>query len=105
MQRVDLWQVYMQTDATCWAQQCYVLLANNVASVCMGLKVPNFEIEKLLFNLFVIFCSHLLQAPTERLYHDCTLREPWSSHSSFSAWYCFLYAKMTVFETAVNHNH
>ena len=29
----------MQTDATCWAQQCCVLLANNVASVCMGLKV------------------------------------------------------------------
>ena len=39
----------MQTDATshnivgpnnvgcCWAQQCWVLLANNVASVCMGL--------------------------------------------------------------------
>ena len=29
----------MQTDATCWEQQCCVLLANNVASVCMGLKV------------------------------------------------------------------
>ena len=28
----------MQTDATCWAQQCCVLLANNVASVCIGLK-------------------------------------------------------------------
>ena len=27
----------LQTDATCWAQQCCVLLANNVASVCMGL--------------------------------------------------------------------
>ena len=27
----------MQTDATCWAQQCYVSLAKNVASVCMGL--------------------------------------------------------------------
>ena len=29
----------MQTDATCRAQQCWVLLANNVASVCMGLNV------------------------------------------------------------------
>ena len=28
----------MQTDATCWAQQCCVLLANNAASVCMGVK-------------------------------------------------------------------
>ena len=28
----------MQTDATCWAQQRCVLLANNVASVCIGLK-------------------------------------------------------------------
>ena len=28
----------MQTDATCWVQQCCLLLVNNVASVCMGLK-------------------------------------------------------------------
>ena len=28
----------VQTLATCWAQQCCVLLANNVASVCTGLK-------------------------------------------------------------------
>ena len=27
----------VQTLATCWAQQCCVLLANNVASVCAGL--------------------------------------------------------------------
>ena len=27
----------MQTDAACWAQQCCVLLVNNVASVCMRL--------------------------------------------------------------------
>ena len=27
----------MQPDATCWTQQCCVLLANNVASVYMGL--------------------------------------------------------------------
>ena len=33
----------MQTDATCWAQQCWVLLANNVASVCIGLKRYNFK--------------------------------------------------------------
>ena len=32
----------MQTDATCWAQQCCVLLANNVASVCIGLKNQHF---------------------------------------------------------------
>ena len=28
----------VQTDATCNLQQCWVLLANNVASVCTGLK-------------------------------------------------------------------
>ena len=27
----------MQMDATCWTQQCCVLSANNVASVCMSL--------------------------------------------------------------------
>ena len=27
----------------CWAQQCWVLLANNVASVCMGLYTQNFQ--------------------------------------------------------------
>ena len=27
----------VQTLATCWTQQCCVLLANNVASVCTGL--------------------------------------------------------------------
>ena len=27
----------MQTDATCLTQQCYVSLAKNVASACMGL--------------------------------------------------------------------
>ena len=27
----------LQMDATCWAQQCCVLLAKNVASVCIGL--------------------------------------------------------------------
>ena len=32
-----------QTEATCWAQQCCVLLANNVASVCMRLKGPLLE--------------------------------------------------------------
>ena len=31
-------QTGMQTDATCNLQQCWVLLANNVASVCTGLK-------------------------------------------------------------------
>ena len=29
--------VYTETLATCWVQQCCVLLANNVASVCTGL--------------------------------------------------------------------
>ena len=28
----------VQTDATCSIQQCWELLANNVASVCTGLK-------------------------------------------------------------------
>ena len=28
----------MQTDATCWAQQCCVLFANNVESVCRAFK-------------------------------------------------------------------
>ena len=31
----------VQTLATCWAQQCCVLLAINVASVCTGLKVAS----------------------------------------------------------------
>ena len=30
----------VQTDATCNIQQCWELLANNVASVCEGVKVP-----------------------------------------------------------------
>ena len=30
----------VQTDATCNIQQCWKLLANNVASVCTGLKTP-----------------------------------------------------------------
>ena len=30
--------IVVQTLATCWAQQCCVLLANNVASVCTGLN-------------------------------------------------------------------
>ena len=33
----------VQTLATCWAQQCCVLLANNVASVCTGLKATRFK--------------------------------------------------------------
>ena len=39
---------FMQPDATCWVQQCCVLFANNVASVCMGLNIgaisPNISI-------------------------------------------------------------
>ena len=31
----------MQTEVTCWAQQCCVLLANNFASVCIGLSTRN----------------------------------------------------------------
>ena len=31
----------VQTDATCNIQQCWELLANNVASVCTGLKSAN----------------------------------------------------------------
>ena len=33
----------VQTDATCNIQQCWELLANNVASVCMGLNHPFFS--------------------------------------------------------------
>ena len=33
-------QQCVQTDATCNIQQCWKLLANNVASVCTGLKTP-----------------------------------------------------------------
>ena len=39
----------VQTLATCWAQQCCVLLANNVASVCTGLnlrRTPKFWQKK-----------------------------------------------------------
>ena len=38
----------VQTDATCNIQQCWELLANNVASVCTGLKTkidPNLNIS------------------------------------------------------------
>ena len=40
----------VQSLATCWAQQCCVLLANNVASVCMGLNDP-FFMKKNIVNL------------------------------------------------------
>ena len=41
-------QQSVQTDATCNIQQCWELLANNVASVCAGLKTtidPNLNIS------------------------------------------------------------
>ena len=37
----------VQTDATCNIQQCWELLANNVASVCTGRKREN---KELIFN-------------------------------------------------------
>ena len=42
-------QHVVQTLATCWAQQCCVLLANNVASVCTGLNIfisPFLQLKK-----------------------------------------------------------
>ena len=36
----------VQMDATCNIQQCWELLANNVASVCTGLKEANKAYEK-----------------------------------------------------------
>ena len=37
----------VQTDATCWAQQCCVLLANDVVSVCMGLNGSRLKLDGL----------------------------------------------------------
>ena len=45
----------MQTDATCWAQQCCVLLANTVASVCMELYCARWQMLK----LHLLSCGHL----------------------------------------------
>ena len=39
----------VQTLATCWAQHCCVLLANNVASVCMGLNESRDVVQELNF--------------------------------------------------------
>ena len=42
----------VETDATCNIQQCWELLANNVASVCTGLKTPNvLQSSSLLFSI------------------------------------------------------
>ena len=54
----------MQTDATCWAQRCCVLLANNVASVCMGLYNIKFSTsaktrDSLNYNLWCVYCSDI----------------------------------------------
>ena len=42
----------VETDATCNIQQCWEFLANNVASVCTGLKTPNvLQNSSLLFSI------------------------------------------------------
>ena len=45
----------VQTLATCWAQQCCVLLANNVASVCTGLKLYSARFEDSILPFFNLF--------------------------------------------------
>ena len=47
----------MQTDASCWAQQCCLLLANNVASVCMALKYVLFHVYTHNSAIFTIFAT------------------------------------------------
>ena len=60
----------VQTLATCWAQQCFVLLANNVASVCTGLYYTavitdayNFSLYFFLATVFGNFYTTLFNLP------------------------------------------
>ena len=57
----------MQTDTTCWARQCCVFMANNVASVCIGLNArtispdgstPNVDIQRQLMTLVHLSRKH-----------------------------------------------
>ena len=43
----------MQTDATCNIQQCWELLANNVASVCTGLYILSNDYDDMIYTLLL----------------------------------------------------
>ena len=47
----------VQTLAISWAQQCFVLLANNVASVCTGLYTFQLEIEQYTEVSLRLYCN------------------------------------------------
>ena len=57
-----------QTDATCWAQQCCILLANNVASVCMGLNYRSIHMWPGIFKNGDFF-SPQIQLPSTHNLH------------------------------------
>ena len=54
----------MQTDATCNIQQCWELLANNVASVCTGLYILSNDYDDMIYtllltnvNMYIVFMT------------------------------------------------
>ena len=54
----------MQTDATCNIQQCWELLANNVASVCTGLYILSNDYDDMIYtllltnvNMYIVFVT------------------------------------------------
>ena len=67
----------VQTDATCNIQQCWELLANNVASVCTGLKTSNFLVTHYFYGgivvcaypIFCLLCSCSLLFFTTAHFH------------------------------------
>ena len=51
-------QQNVQTDATCNIQKCWELLANNVASVCTGLKTQSWCCGICCWLAFVLWCGY-----------------------------------------------
>ena len=54
----------MQTDATCNIQQCWELLATNVASVCTGLYILSNDYDDMIYillltnvNMYTVFVT------------------------------------------------
>ena len=54
----------MQTGATCNIQQCWELLANNVASVCKGLYILSNDYDDMIYtllltnvNMYIVFVT------------------------------------------------
>ena len=54
----------VQTDATCNIQQCWELLANNVASVCTGLYILSNDYDDMIYtllltnvNMYIVFVT------------------------------------------------